>query len=125
MNSSENSAEIIVRAIRRSSSMLFVSYIGVAIVVAVWFVHYQDRDIFPDAVYPFLVLAAIAAMIVYVGKYIPTKNRHDSLLNKYGAIYLAEADRAISKIGMGKMLSTCWFEIYGIELCEKEAKLSS
>jgi hypothetical protein len=105
--------------------MLFANYTGVAVVAAVWFVHYTDGDIFPDAVYPFLGLAVIAAMIVYVGKYIPTKNRHDSLLNKYGAIYLAEADRAISKIGMSKMLDSRWFEIYGIELCEKEVRLSS
>ena len=125
MNSSKNPAEIIVRAIRRSLSMLFANYTGAAVVAAVWFVHYKDGDIFPDAVYPFLGLAVIAAMIVYLGKYIPTMNRHDSLLNKYGAIYLAEADRAISKIGMSKMLNTRWFEIYGIELCEKEVRLSS
>ena len=125
MNSSTNSAEIIVRAIRRSLSILFVNYTGAAVVAAVWFVHFNDGDIFPDAVYPFLGLAIFASMVVYLGKYIPTMNRHDSLLNKYGAIYLAEADRAISKIGMSKMLSTRWFEIYGIELCEREVKLSS
>ena len=125
MNNSANSAEIIVREIRRSLVMLFASYTGAAVVVAVWFVHFNDGDIFPDAVYPFLGLAIFASMVVYLGKYIPTMNRHDSLLNKYGAIYLTEADRAISKIGMGKMLSTCWFEIYGIELCEREVKLSS
>ena len=125
MNSSTNSAEIIVRAIRRSLSILFADYTGAAVVAAVWFTHYIDGDIFPDAVYPLLSFAVVAAIIVYLGKYIPTKNRHDSLLNKYGAIYLAEADRAISKIGMSKMLSTRWFEIYGIELCEKEVRLSS
>jgi len=125
MNSSTNSAKIIVRAIRRSLSMLFASYVGVAVIAAVWFVRFNGGDIFPDAVYPFLGLAVIAAMIVYVGKYIPTKNRHDSLLNKYGAIYLAEAESAISKIGMSKMLNTRWFEIYGAELCEKEVRLSS
>lgn len=125
MNSSKNSTEIIIRAIRRSLSALFASYTATAVVAAVWFVLYRDGDVFPDAVYPFLGLAVFAAIIVYLGKYIPTMNRHDSLLNKYGAIYLAEANRAISKIGMGKMLSTCWFEIYGIELCEKEVRLSS
>ncbi len=125
MNSSTNSAEIIVRAIRRSLSMLFANYTGAAVVAAVWFVLHRDGDVFPDAVYPFLGLAVFAAIIVYLGKYIPTMNRHDSLLNKYGAIYLAEADRSISKIGMSKMLNTRWFEIYGIELCEKEVRLSS
>jgi len=105
--------------------MLFASYICAAVIAAVWFVHFNDGDIFPDAVYPFLGLAIFASMVVYLRKYIPTMNRHDSLLNKYGAIYLAEADRAISKIGMSKMLSTSWFEVYAVELCEKEVKQSS
>ena len=36
-------------------------------------------------------------------------------------IYLSEADKAVSKHGMNKMLSTCWFEIYADDFCERQS----
>jgi len=102
--------------------ILFAEYIVSSALAAAIFIRYWGNgDFFPDVFYPFFALVVFAAIVVYPGKYVPIKNKHESLLNKYGTAYLTEAERAISKIGVSRMLRTSWFEIYAKELCEKEA----
>jgi hypothetical protein len=69
----------------------------------------------------FVLAVCFAVIMVYPGKYVPITSKHESLLNKYGSVYLAEAERAMSKNGMNRMLSTCWFEIYADDFCERQS----
>jgi hypothetical protein len=69
----------------------------------------------------FVLAVCFAVIVVYPGKYVPITSKHESLLNKYGSVYLAEAERAMSKNGMNRMLSTCWFEIYADDFCERQS----
>ncbi|NOX69473.1 MAG: hypothetical protein GXP15_09825 [Gammaproteobacteria bacterium] len=67
----------------------------------------------------FVFLALLIGIVVqiYLGTYIPLLNKHDSLLNKHGAIYLDEANKAIARFGIEKLISTQWFETYADDLC--------
>ena len=115
------SAEYIVKQIRRSLLIRFAVYVTAsALLAAVVVLYSADADIFRDFFIVFFLAVIFAVVVVYPGKYVPTTNRHESLLNKYGGVYLAEAENAISKLGMDRMLNTSWFETYAAELCKKE-----
>ena len=116
------SADDIVKLVRRSLVQIFVSYLAASAILAAFVAyHYSRQGDFIIAFFSVFVCAVVFAIIVvYPGKYIPTRNKHESLLNKYGSIYLSEADKAVSKHGLYKMLRTSWFETYAGELCDKE-----
>lgn len=62
---------------------------------------------------------AMGAFQGYVGQYIPLRDRHESLLNKYGEIYVEEVNKAIARYGIPKLTHTRWFDTYADEYCER------
>ena len=99
----------------------FSGYVAMSAVLAAIVGSYAEYgDFFTNFFTVFILTVCFAAIVVYPGKYVPTTSKHESLLNKYGSVYLAEAERAMSKNGMDRMLSTCWFEIYAGDFCERE-----
>ena len=117
------SAEYVVKQIRRSLLIRFAVYVAASAFFAAIVVLYSaDADVLRDFFIVFFLAVVFAVIVVYPGKYVPITNRHESLLNKYGGVYLAEAENAIGKLGIDRMLNTSWFETYAAELCEKEAR---
>lgn len=72
-----------------------------------------------DYLYLGIGLLVFGAVQGYVGQYIPLRNKHDSLLNKYGDVYVDEVNKAIARYGIRKLTSTRWFETYADEFCER------
>lgn len=70
------------------------------------------------------VFAVVLVFQAIVGQYIPIRNRHESLLSKYGDAYVAEAQHAMDLFGMRKLLRTRWFETYAAEFCRRRVELS-
>ena len=104
------SATDVVKQIRRSLLVRFLGYVVISAVLAAIVAHYSEYgDPFINFFTVFSLEACVAVIVVYPGNYVPLTNKHESLLNKYGSVYLAEADKAMSKHGMDRMLSTCWF----------------
>ncbi len=66
-----------------------------------------------------VVFAAVLLFQAIVGQYIPIRNRHESLLRQYGEVYVAEAQHAMDKFGMRKLIRTRWFETYAAEFCRR------
>ncbi len=94
------SATDVVKQIRRSLVQQFVSYLTAAAILAAFVAYHDSRQgNFIIAFFSVFVCAVVFAIIVvYPGRYIPTRNKHESLLNKYGSIYLSEADKAVSSM---------------------------
>ncbi|MCP5090472.1 MAG: hypothetical protein GY949_06090 [Gammaproteobacteria bacterium] len=111
----KNSREII-QEVRRSyltSFFKFVVVIGILLTIGVWAFAKWDYS------FVGVGLLIVGALQLYVGQYIPLRNRHDSLLNKYGDVYVDEVNRAIARYGVAKLTSTHWFETYADEFCER------
>lgn len=71
---------------------------------------------------PPLSMVGIATFgIIYIAwtKYPPVVKKHRDLLEKYGDVYLSEADQAIDSKGIGQLINTRWFEIYAAEFCDR------
>lgn len=66
---------------------------------------------------PFFLL--VGALMMYTGRYIPISNRHDSLVRKYGDIYVEEIASAVEEHGVRTLLKTRWFETYADESCRR------
>ena len=116
------SAIDVVKQIRRSLLIRFLSYVAMSALLATAAARYMEYGSFSANFFMVFVLAmCFAVIVVYPGKYVPITNKHESLLNKYGDVYLAEAGRAMSKNGMDRMLRTCWFEIYADDFCERQS----
>jgi len=64
---------------------------------------------------PFLILPVV--LVTYAGRYIPLSNKHDSLFNKYGDIYVEQISSAVKKHGIRTLINTRWFETYADEDC--------
>ncbi len=110
MDASKN----IIHQIRRSLLVEYVKaliFMGVIVSVVVWI---TDKREF---LFMGLGLMVVGAFQVYLGRYIPLLNKHDSLRNKYGDVYVDEVDKAIGKFGVSKLISTRWFETYADEFC--------
>lgn len=71
------------------------------------------------------VLVVVVIFQVIVGQYIPVRNRHESLLSRYGAVYVAEAQHAIKRFGIRELLRTRWFATYADEFCRRRTELSN
>ncbi len=119
------SATDVVKQIRRSLLIRFLSYVAVSALLATFAARYMEYGSFLTNFFTVFVLAVcFAVIVVYPGKYVPITSKHESLLNKYGSVYLAEAERAMSKNGMERMISTCWFEIYADDFCERQSTMA-
>lgn len=66
---------------------------------------------------PFLLL--VPGLQMYAGRYIPISNKHDSLLRKYGDVYIKEVSVAVTNLGIRELLRTRWFESYADEFCKR------
>ncbi len=116
------SAIDVVKHIRRSLLIQFSGYVAMSALLAYVAARYTEYGSFLTNFFTVFVLAVcFAVVVVYPGKYIPITSKHESLLNKYGSVYLAEVESAMSKNGMNRMLSTCWFEIYADDFCERQS----
>ncbi len=116
------SATDVAKQIRRSLLILFLVYVAMSALLATVAAYNTEYGTFLTNFFTVFVLAVcFAVVVVYPGKYVPITSKHESLLNRYGSIYLAEAERAMSKNGMNRMLSTCWFEIYADDFCERQS----
>ena len=116
------SATQVVNQIRRSLLTRFFRYVVMSAVLAALVVRHEDYgDSHTNFLTAFVLAVIFAVIVVYAGKYVPVTSKHENLLNKYGHVYLAEAEKAMSKYGMDRMLSTCWFEIYADNFCERES----
>lgn len=111
-----SSSDDIIQQIRRSylASFLKVSGFVIAIVLVAGFV-FGRWDYFLIGFF-FLMIGAAQ---VFIGQYIPLRNKHDSLLNKYGDVYLEEVSKAIARYGVNTLTSTRWFATYAEEYCEQ------
>jgi len=106
----------IIQEVRRSyltSFLKFVVVIGILMSIGAW--GFAKWDYF----FWGIALLIVGALQLYVGQYIPLRNRHDSLLNKYGDVYVDEVNKAIARYGVAKLTSTRWFETYADEFCER------
>lgn len=116
------SATDVVKQIRRSLLIQFLVYVAMSALLATVFARYTEYGTLLTNFFTVFVLAVcFSVVVIYPGRYVPITNKHESLLNKYGSVYLAEAERAMSKNGMNRMLSTCWFEIYADDFCERQS----
>lgn len=116
------SATDIVKQIRRSLLIRLLSYVAMSALLANFAARSAEYGSFSTNFFTVFVLAVcFAVIVVYPGKYVPITSKHETLLNKYGTVYLAEAERAMSKNGMDRMLSTRWFEIYADDFCERQS----
>lgn len=68
------------------------------------------------------VFLLIAGLQLYVGRYIPISNKHDSLLRKYGDVYTKEVSLAVTNRGIRELLKTRWFESYADEFCRRRVE---
>ena len=111
----KNSKEII-QEVRRSyltSFFKFVVVVGILVSIGAW--AFTEWNYFFGGI----GLLIVGALQLYVGQYIPLRNRHDSLLNRYGDVYVDEVNKAIARYGVAKLTSTRWFETYADEFCER------
>ena len=73
-----------------------------------------------------LVGGGFVVVVVFqliVGRYLPIRNRHESLLSQFGEAYLAEATVAVDKFGMRELLRGRWFETFAAEFCRRRIKV--
>ena len=64
----------------------------------------------------------VIALLTYTGRYIPISNKHDSLVRKYGDIYVKEVAAAVDEHGFRTLLRTRWFETYADENCRRSSR---
>ena len=118
------SAADIVGQVRRALLIQFAGYVGAAAVLGFVVARNAEYGSFTTNFFTVFVLAVCFAIIVaYPGKYVPTMSKHETLLSRYGDVYLAEAERAIAKYGLNQMLSTQWFKSYADDFCQRRSAL--
>lgn len=67
------------------------------------------------------IFLLIGGLQLYAGRYIPISNRHDSLVSKYGDVYVKEVTWAANEHGIRKLIKTRWFESYADDFCKRRA----
>ena len=118
------SAGDITTQVRRALLVHLAGYVGVAVILGIVVAGNSEYGGFTSNFLTVFVLAVCFGMIVvYAGEYVPTMSKHETLLNKYGDVYLAEAERAIARYGVSQMLSTRWFKSYADDFCQRRLEL--
>ena len=104
--------------VRRRLALTTAGAFAFGVAISFW-LYWLEGSMVYFLVGPALLL--VGGLQSYFGQYVPISNRHDSLVSKYGDIYVKEFDRAASKHGVGKLITTRWFETYAEDFCKRRA----